>query len=114
MNWLPIIRWWVPGLVCLAGIVAFAIEPTVDGAEKAVQLIGAGLAIVLFNVLVRIGNSGDRERGDEDAARRFLDEHGHWPDEAPPPRTGKPPARRPSPHRTSPPPAPRGPHRRGR
>ena len=30
---------------------------------------------------------GDPERGDEDAARDFFDQHGHWPDESgPPPR----------------------------
>jgi hypothetical protein len=23
------------------------------------------------------------DRGDEEAARRYFDEHGHWPDEAP-------------------------------
>jgi hypothetical protein len=26
---------------------------------------------------------GDRDRHDEDAARTFFDEHGHWPDETP-------------------------------
>ena len=27
--------------------------------------------------------SGNDERADEDTARRFFDEHGHWPDEDP-------------------------------
>jgi hypothetical protein len=26
---------------------------------------------------------GDRDRHDEDRARLFFDEHGHWPDETP-------------------------------
>jgi hypothetical protein len=26
---------------------------------------------------------GDRERDQEEAARRYFDEHGYWPDEAP-------------------------------
>lgn len=26
----------------------------------------------------------DRDRQSEEAARRYFDEHGHWPDEAPP------------------------------
>ena len=33
---------------------------------------------------VRYGTSGDIERDAEEAARRYLDDHGHWPDEAPP------------------------------
>jgi hypothetical protein len=32
-------------------------------------------------VLFRIGVEGDKERDREDAARRFFDEHGRWPDE---------------------------------
>jgi hypothetical protein len=38
----------------------------------------AGVAWILW--LVR---HGDRDRHDEDAARVFFDEHGHWPDETP-------------------------------
>lgn len=37
-----------------------------------------GLAYVGY--LVR---HGDRERHEEDDARRFFDAHGHWPDETP-------------------------------
>ena len=43
-------------------------------------------ALIIWNVLFRIGFSGDKERQEEDAARRFLGEHGHWPDEPPPAR----------------------------
>ena len=38
----------------------------------------AGIAI-----LVRVIFTGNDERADEDTARRFFDEHGHWPDEDP-------------------------------
>jgi hypothetical protein len=44
-------------------------------------LIGAGLSVLLVNVLFRFGVSGDRERADEDAARRAFDRTGRWPDE---------------------------------
>jgi hypothetical protein len=29
----------------------------------------------------RVGVHGDRERDEEDQARAYLAEHGHWPDE---------------------------------
>jgi hypothetical protein len=33
--------------------------------------------------MFRLGVSGDRERETEEEARRYLEKHGHWPDEAP-------------------------------
>ena len=33
--------------------------------------------------LIRTIFTGNDERAEEDAARRFFDEHGHWPDEDP-------------------------------
>ena len=34
-------------------------------------------------LLVGLIFTGNDERADEDSARRFFDEHGHWPDEDP-------------------------------
>ena len=48
--------------------------------EGFAMCIGAGLSLLLLNVLFRIGARGDRERDDEDAAREYLATHGHWPD----------------------------------
>lgn len=42
---------------------------------------GAGLSIALLSVLHRAGVEGNADRDREEAARRYLDEHGHWPDE---------------------------------
>jgi hypothetical protein len=36
----------------------------------------AGIAWILW-----VMRHGDRDRHEEDAARTFFDEHGHWPDE---------------------------------
>jgi hypothetical protein len=36
-------------------------------------------------VLFRFGARGDEERQAEEDARTFFSEHGHWPDEPPPP-----------------------------
>jgi hypothetical protein len=38
----------------------------------------AGIAWILY-----VMRHGDRDRHEEDAARSFFDEHGHWPDETP-------------------------------
>jgi hypothetical protein len=98
------VRVWLPVGVVAAGLVAWALNPTVDGLEGAAHIIGAGLAIWLLNLLVRIGISGDRERDAEDAARAYFDEHGYWPDEAPPPPPAAPAHRSapPHPHRARP------------
>jgi hypothetical protein len=75
------VRIWLPLIVVGAGLVAIALEPNVDGMERASHIIGAGLAIWLLNFLTRIGFSGDKDRDEEDAARDYFDRHGHWPDE---------------------------------
>ena len=76
------VRIWLPVIVVGAGLVAIALEPNVDGLERASHIIGAGLAIWLVNLLVRIGISGERDRDDEDEAREYFDRHGRWPDES--------------------------------
>jgi hypothetical protein len=81
MTLMRFVRWWLPGLVVLGGVIAWLVGPTVDRLEGAAGIVGAGLAILLLNVLFRIGLTGDRERDDEDAARDFFDRHGRWPDE---------------------------------
>jgi hypothetical protein len=98
------VRIWLPVLVVGAGLITIAFNPTVDGLEGAAHIIGAGLAIWLVNLLVRIGISGEKDRDEEDAARAFFDAHGYWPDEEPPAarRAPQPPPHRPRVH-----PAPR-------
>ena len=41
-----------------------------------------GLFVIGLLIWFAFQGTGDREA--EDAARDFFDEHGHWPDEAPP------------------------------
>ena len=45
------------------------------------MFISAATAVLLLNVLYRIGAEGDKSRDREEDARRFFDEHGRWPDE---------------------------------
>lgn len=92
-------RVWLPVLVVASGLIAVAVNPSIDGLEGAAHIVGAGLAIWLLNLLVRIGISGDRDRRTEIEARAYFSRHGHWPDEAPEPArrpAAQPQARRPA------------------
>jgi hypothetical protein len=40
-----------------------------------------GIGLIGFLVYMALDGVGDRE--DEEAAREYYSEHGHWPDEAP-------------------------------
>jgi hypothetical protein len=83
VNGLRFVRWWLPAIVIVAGIVSLIVIRKDWALEGAAGVVGAGLAIFLVNLLFRIGASGDRERDEEEAARRYFDEHGRWPDESP-------------------------------
>lgn len=85
MVLLSFLRYGVPLILFLAGwVLLFA------GGDIALEgwalCVGAALALITWNVLFRIGFSGDKERAQEEDARRYLAEHGHWPDEPPPER----------------------------
>lgn len=77
------VRYVLPALICLAGVLLFALDPSLDTADGAAAIIGAGLSVYLLNFLYRMGVSGDRDRDKEAEARKYFDEHGYWPDEAP-------------------------------
>jgi hypothetical protein len=75
------VRYWLPTIVVIGGVLAMVLGPSDGGPEGGAAIIGAGLAIWFLNWLYRIGASGDRERDEEDRARQYFDRHGHWPDE---------------------------------
>jgi hypothetical protein len=78
------VRYVMPIGVVLAGILVFLLAPGSSRFEGAAAFIGAGLSILLLNLLYRAGVRGDADRDDEERARDFFDDHGYWPDEAPP------------------------------
>ncbi len=78
------VRYVLPAVVVLGGVILLALTPTLVGLEGWAMLTGAGLAILLLNWLYRVGVKGDEERDREEEARRYFDEHGYWPDEKPP------------------------------
>ena len=70
---LRFVRYGLPVLLVIAGFVLLIAAPDSTRYEGFAMCVGA---------------TGDRERDDEEAARDYLSEHGHWPDERPrPPRT---------------------------
>jgi hypothetical protein len=78
---MPVVRYWLPGIVVLGGIAAIAFGPSDIRWEGGLGIVGAGVAIFMINVLYRLGASGDREREQEDRAREYFDRHGRWPDD---------------------------------
>lgn len=73
------IRYGIGGALILAGQVVAIASPSV-GWEGWALFTGAGVSVLLFNMLVRIGTSGEDEREREEAARAYFKEHGRWPD----------------------------------
>jgi hypothetical protein len=92
-----LLRWWIPGTLCLIGIVLMVADGFNGfGVSAFAAFAGAGSSTWLINWLWRLGVSGDEERDLEArdrvflATRRrwpsareraFIAEHDHWPDE---------------------------------
>ncbi len=76
-----LVRYGLPAAIILAGIVIVIVVPGTAGVEGAVTMFGICLCVTLFNGLVRLGVSGDRDRDTEAAARDQYDKTGAWPDE---------------------------------
>jgi hypothetical protein len=73
------VRYGIPLALLVAGLVVSATAGGVGLAAGAL-FFSAASAILLLNVLYRIGVEGDKERDKEEEARRYFDEHGRWPD----------------------------------
>ena len=77
------IRYVLPALLIVVGFVILAVADDELRWDGWAMCVGSGLALLLLNVLYRYGIKGDQERDDEERAREFLAQHGHWPDERP-------------------------------
>jgi uncharacterized membrane protein YoaK (UPF0700 family) len=71
------IRYGIPLALFVAGVVVGAVA---DSIAAAALFFSAASAVLLLNVLYRIGVQGDMERDREEEARAYFDKHGHWPD----------------------------------
>jgi len=74
------IRYGIPLVLLIAGTIITATAGGVGVAAGAL-FISAASAVLLLNVLYRMGVEGDKERDTEEAAREYFDKHGHWPDD---------------------------------
>jgi hypothetical protein len=75
------IRYVVPAVLVLLGLVVLAINPGGLGVDGFGLFAGAGLSILLLNLLFRIGVQGDEERVREERAREYYARYGRWPDD---------------------------------
>jgi hypothetical protein len=78
---LPAIRYGLPAVLVIAGFVILLVADGSVRWDGWAMCVGAGLSVLLLNVLFRFGAHGDRERDDEEAAREYFGRHGRWPDE---------------------------------
>lgn len=78
---LIVVRYVVPAVVVIAGIVAMTVDHSSTTAEGAGGVIGAGLAIFAANWFFRVGARGDSDRDVEAAARDYYSVNGIWPTE---------------------------------
>ena len=78
---LTVIRYALPAALVIAGFVILFTAGDSLRWDGWAMCVGAGLSILLLNVLFRYGSRGDREREAETAAREYYAEHGRWPDE---------------------------------
>jgi hypothetical protein len=76
------LRYVLPAAVLLGGLIVMALGSESD-LEGGAGIVSAGLAIYAMNWLYRASVDGDRARDEEEAARAYLEAHGHWPDESP-------------------------------
>jgi hypothetical protein len=72
-----VVRYGIPLALLVAGVV---VAGTSGSVAAGALFVSAATAVLLLNVLYRIGVQGDRERDREEEARRYFDEHGRWPD----------------------------------
>ena len=78
--WLNAVRYGIPLVLVVAGIVFALVDHDGTGAETWAMFTGAGVSVLLLNVLYRMGVEGDGYRDREERAREYFDEHGRWPD----------------------------------
>ncbi len=79
MESMALLRYVLPAVVVVAGVVVMALGSETD-LEGGAGIVSAGFAIWFVNWLFRIGASGDQQRQSEDRAREYFDRHGRWPD----------------------------------
>jgi hypothetical protein len=76
MRGMLAVRYGIPLALLVTGFVVAGVSGSIVAGA---MFMSAATAVLLLNVLYRIGVQGDRERDREEEARRYFDEHGRWP-----------------------------------
>jgi lysylphosphatidylglycerol synthetase-like protein (DUF2156 family) len=75
-------RVWLPASIAVLGAVFTVVgHGRTSIAAVGVCLLLIALSVWLINWLFRMSIESNREREDEEEARRVFDRTGHWPDE---------------------------------
>jgi len=75
------VRFVMPALIVLSGILLAVIGQRESAYLVGALLVSAGVSVALLNLLYRVGVNGDKDRGQEEAARDHFERTGHWPGE---------------------------------
>ncbi len=75
---MPAVRYGIPLAFVVVG---FAVLIVTGDFVSWAGFVGAGLAVLLLNVLYRMSFEGERDRDREEEARAYFDRHGRWPDQ---------------------------------
>ena len=75
------VRFVLPALIVLAGILLAAIGQRESAYLVGALLVSAGVSVGLLTLLYRVGVRGDSDRQREEAAREHFDRTGRWPGE---------------------------------
>ena len=82
-GWLIAVRYGIPAAMIIGGVILAFLGSGDQGIEGFAMAVGGGLAVLLLNILYRVGVQGEAEREQEDAARAYYSEHGEWPPDQP-------------------------------
>jgi hypothetical protein len=75
------LRYGLPAALVVAGLVLLFVADGSVRWDGFAMCVGAGLAVLLMNVLFRFGATGEDDRQAEDDAREYFAAHGRWPGE---------------------------------
>jgi len=68
--------------IAVAGVVAIVLgHGRTALAAAGVVLLGTAVIVWMINWLFRMSIESNRDREQEEEARRYFDEHGRWPDD---------------------------------
>jgi hypothetical protein len=75
------VRFGVGAVMVFGGVIVLVLSPAGLGVDGFAMATGGGLSVLLLNGMYRLSLSSERDRLDEERARRYFDEHGVWPEE---------------------------------